>query len=299
MKTRRDNTNKRALPKLRISPVLYVMIASFVAFGYFKEVASYLVAVVLHEIGHAVVAAKRGYKLIEFRLMPYGAALIGEFESAPARDEIAIAAAGPLTNFLLLLLTVSAWWLFPSLFGCTSCFAAANVCLIAVNLLPVYPLDGGRILLATLTRTRPRSVALKRMKIISYAVGGAFVALFLCSFMFGVNFSFATMAAFIVSSAALPQSSGGYESIYRAAYRSDRIARGLEVRRIMVSPETAAGRMRKTLSPDKYTVFSVVSPSSEPLGELTELDVDGVYPNVSAGEMLENRRETAKNRRKF
>ena len=57
--------------------------------------------------------------------------------------------------------------------------------------------------------------------------------------------------------------------------------------------------MRKTLSPDKYTVFSVVSPSSEPLGELTELDVDGVYPNVSAGEMLENRRVKAEKRRNF
>lgn len=267
------------------------MIAAFVAFGYAAEVLSYLAAVVLHEIGHAIAASKRGYRLAEFRLMPYGAALIGEFESAPARDEIAIAAAGPLTNCILVLLTVSAWWVFPSVYAYTSVFAAANLCLIVVNLLPVYPLDGGRITLAAIGRKRSRSCALSKMKVISFVIGGAFAVLFFASFAFGVNFSFATMSAFIVSSAALPQTSGKYESVYRAAYRFERISRGLEVRRILISSETEAGRLRKLLSPDRYTVFEVVSRASKRIGELAETDVDNAYPGETAAKILKKHRQ--------
>ncbi len=299
MDERRKNDKRARLPKLKISPVLYVMIAAFCAFGYYEEVLSYLAAVVLHELSHAALSKKLGYVLTEFRLMPYGAALIGEYENASARDEIAIAAIGPACNFFLLLITVAAWWLCPAFYDFTACFAAANLCLVVVNLLPVFPLDGGRILLAALSRYRSRSVALKKMKIVSFAFGAAFAALFLISFAFGVNFSFATMSAFIVSSAAVPAGKGGYESVYRVAYRTEKIERGLRVRRIMVSSGTAAARLRRLLSPDRYTVFSVVSPALGTLGEITESDVDSAYPDETAAELLEKSRASGKKPRSF
>lgn len=299
MDERRKNDKREGFPKLKISPVLYVMIAAFCAFGYYEEVVSYLAAVVLHELSHAALSKKLGYVLTEFRLMPYGAALIGEYESAPARDEIAIATAGPACNFFLLLVTVAAWWLCPALYDYTAVFAAANLCLIVVNLLPVFPLDGGRILLAMLAKSQPKTIALKRIKIISYVVGGVFAALFMFSFTFGINFSFATMSAFIVSSAAVPAGKGGYESAYRAAYRTEKIERGLHVRRVLISSGTEAKRLRRLLSPDRFTVFSVVSPALEPLGEITESDVDSAYPDETAAKLLEKSHTGGKKSRFF
>lgn len=292
MDERRKNDKPAGLPKLKISPVLYVMVAAFCAFGYCKEVVSYLAAVVLHELAHAAASKKLGYVLTEFKLMPYGAALIGEYESASARDEIVIAAAGPACNLILLVFAAAVWWAFPQAYGYTAVFGAANLSLIAVNLLPVFPLDGGRILLAALSRSRPRSAALKKLKIVSYAFGAVFAVTFLISFTFGVNFSFATMSAFVVSSAAVPQNAGGYESAYRAAHRHRRIARGLEVRRIIVSSDAEVRRLRRLLSPDRYTVFTVISPSLEPIGEITESDVDFAYPTARASEIVGKARKT-------
>ena len=87
--------------------------------------------------------------------------------------------------------------------------------------------------------------------------------------------------------------------MYRVAYRTEKIERGLRVRRIIVSSGTAAARLRRLLSPDRYTVFSVVSPALKPLGEITESDVDSAYPDETAAKLLEKSRASGKKSRIF
>ena len=113
--------------------------------------------------------------------MPYGAALIGEFEDADWRDECLIAAAGPLLNVILLIFCIALWWIEPKTYFFTENFAYACLSIAAVNLLPVYPLDGGRIVLALLSRKHNRVAAYKKLRICGYAAGVLFAALFTAS----------------------------------------------------------------------------------------------------------------------
>lgn len=98
----------------------------------------FLIALICHESGHFLTMKFSGAPVYGLRLSAAGAMLRGGF--AGYRQELACAAAGPLFSALL----------------CACCFrwqpklAVVSAVLGLVNLLPVYPLDGGRILRAAL-----------------------------------------------------------------------------------------------------------------------------------------------------
>lgn len=106
--------------------------------------------------------------------------------------------AGPALNIILAVLCLSLWWLIPASYYFTENFAYANMSIAAVNLLPVYPLDGGRITLAAASRRINRQTAYKRLRIAGYAVSAVFAGLFVASCFYGANLSFASMSAFIL-----------------------------------------------------------------------------------------------------
>lgn len=119
-------------------------------------------SVVVHELAHCLVARARGAEVHEILLFPLGG--ISKLERLPEapRDEFAVAIAGPLTSFglgaaaaVLCLATgrdlipidlVAGPWL--------GRVAWLNLILGAFNLLPAFPLDGGRVLRSVLERHR-------------------------------------------------------------------------------------------------------------------------------------------------
>lgn len=109
-------------------------------------------SVVLHELGHALVARSRGLPIVDISLYPFGGMARMAAPPRTTRDEILMAAAGPAVSLGLgLLLGALAWltrnptaWL----------LAEINLLLGAFNLLPALPMDGGRVLRAVLARRR-------------------------------------------------------------------------------------------------------------------------------------------------
>jgi Zn-dependent protease len=123
------------------------------AFGGVAGVALVLLvfgSVLLHELGHAVVARKLGVHVAGIELSFFGGAAKMVQLPRTASHEILIAAAGPAVSLVLggLGLGLGALthnWLFAWL-GWT------NLIIAAFNLIPALPMDGGRILRAALTR---------------------------------------------------------------------------------------------------------------------------------------------------
>jgi stage IV sporulation protein FB len=110
------------------------------------------VCVALHECGHAVVALAKGIPISEITLYPYGGVARLAHRPPDGRTELQIAAAGPLVNLVLALLLIVftvGGALHPG-GSLTLQFVAilmwANLLLAGFNLLPAFPLDGGRVL---------------------------------------------------------------------------------------------------------------------------------------------------------
>jgi Zn-dependent protease len=135
-------------------PALYWLVASSVAL-------LDCLAALAHELGHAAAAMARGRRV--YRITLYGLAAAARRSAGPARprDQFAIALAGPVSHLLLAATLLCAWRLLPGdnepLRVAMGFPAVTNFAAGLLNLVPVSPLDGGRVvraLLAALYRTR-------------------------------------------------------------------------------------------------------------------------------------------------
>ncbi|WP_176274167.1 site-2 protease family protein [Altererythrobacter lutimaris] len=125
--------------------------------------------VLLHEFGHITIARQFGIETPEVVLLPIGGlAKLRRIPTDP-KQELAIAVAGPAVNFVLfgLLLLVLGRWPEWSVFGDISQgrihyveqLAIFNLVVGLFNLLPAFPMDGGRILRASLALAMPHHAA--------------------------------------------------------------------------------------------------------------------------------------------
>lgn len=134
------------------------------AFGMLADLTFVMViftCVVLHELGHAIAARKFGVRTRDIILMPIGG--VARLERIPRRprEELIVALAGPAVNVVLaaslLALTLPVFGV-DGLVVPTSFTAnlvgkaiAVNLAMIVFNMLPAFPLDGGRVLRAVLS----------------------------------------------------------------------------------------------------------------------------------------------------
>ncbi len=129
-------------------------------------VVAIFACVVLHELGHAVAARRYGIATPRITLLPIGG--VAELERMPEKpsEEIVVALAGPMVNvviaavlFLILGARVDTGTLTAMedpAGGFVARLAAVNVVLVLFNLIPAFPMDGGRVLRALLATRYPR-----------------------------------------------------------------------------------------------------------------------------------------------
>jgi Zn-dependent protease len=113
------------------------------------------VCLLAHEFGHVLVARSRGLAVTRVRLVLLGALVeIVEVDTDSGQEELALALAGPVVSLFLGSAFVAAWRLIGERPGFLSVFflylALCNILIAVVNLLPGLPLDGGRLLRASL-----------------------------------------------------------------------------------------------------------------------------------------------------
>ncbi len=184
--------------KFKLHPLFIFLGLLLFYYGFGQVFIVYLLCVLLHETGHYLVSKKLGYKLNTISLFPFGASLSGEKTMFTERDEILIAIAGPLVNLILMVLTICSWWLFPETYYYTEIFFVSNLAILLFNLLPVFPLDGGRVLIASMSIFISRTKAIKYGKIIGFIVAFLFVVLFILSAFYSINYTFAIVSIFLI-----------------------------------------------------------------------------------------------------
>lgn len=159
-----------------VHPLFWLILAAGLITGHLWEALIAFFIVLIHEWGHAAAAYLFGWKIIKIELLPFGGvAQIDEDVDHPFWQECLVILAGPLQHLLLPILSLS----FSALpfWGAAEqhIFISQNAAILLFNLLPIWPLDGGRLLHLILQRCYPFRAAYK--KVLSFS----FVALCLLS----------------------------------------------------------------------------------------------------------------------
>jgi Zn-dependent protease len=143
---------------------------------------AFLIASVLaHEGSHAIVATHRGLHARRIQLLAFGGYTIIDGKAERPNDELAVAAAGPIVSLAL----AGIFWLMaaiasgvPAAQDAIRFLAFVNLFVAAFNLLPGFPMDGGRVLRALVwqrngNRTRATEIAVRFGRVFGWIVVGA------------------------------------------------------------------------------------------------------------------------------
>jgi Zn-dependent protease/CBS domain-containing protein len=214
-------------------------------------IVALFVCVLLHEYGHSLVAQRLGIEIADITILPIGG--LARLKSLPEKpwDEVKIAIAGPLVNVVLApiffgiaILLGGGITMPPNILEGVQSAAQVfvylgfiNVALVVFNLIPAFPMDGGRVLRGLLaTRLGP-----VRATDISSAVGQFFAAAFFLIGLLTGNLLLALIAVFIFFGA------GGEAQMVRQREQM----RGLSVSDVM-------GSRRRTETVTPYHTFGQV-----------------------------------------
>jgi len=250
----------RFLKKIPIHFSFYLLAIWFIVCGQFVEFLTFISVLFIHEFGHYIVSKKCGYTLDKFYIAPYGACLNYKEKQFEKSDEIKIALAGPLSNLITAFVFISLWWIFPQIYAYSYLFVEESIMLAVFNLLPAYPLDGGRVLVALSSNKIGRNKAVKRIKIVNFILSILFFVLFVISFFYSFNPTLALAVIFLLS--------GIWQDEYNATYKNSflfrkRISNFSKPKTLLVNSEMCFNDLLKKIDGNCYTIFQVVSKRGE------------------------------------
>lgn len=239
-------------------------------------------SIVAHEYGHAIVARRRGVEVEEIDLWLLGGVARLRGSARRPQDELAYALAGPAVTLVIAVvfgaLLVAIPEDLPALRAVVAYQAIVNAAVLVFNLLPAFPLDGGRVLRALLWRA---SGDVLRATTTAAAVGRVFgfalLALGVMSALAGApgGVWFAVIGIFLLGAARA-------EALHAEA---EELFRGVPARELMTSPAicvparaTAAEAVREVILAHPHPAFPVVDDDGRALGMLAVADVEALAP---------------------
>lgn len=227
--------------------------------------------VAVHELGHSWVARRYDLGITSITLWIFGG--MAQMESNPRewRTEFWMALAGPVTSvlvgltfYLLLLLVPSS---LPSLVFVVGWLAVMNVVLAAFNLVPAFPMDGGRILRALLARNRGYAEATR----MAADVGKLLAILMGIVGVLGFNPILILIALFVYIAAASESRITTMQEVLEGVKVRDLMTRDVKT----VSPSTSVRELTDRMLEERHTGYPVVD-GDEVVGIVTLTDVKEV-----------------------
>ena len=287
--------------RLQLHPLFLLVGAWYCLQGnLFLFLASCLVAL-QHELAHAFAASKLGYSLNKIVLMPFGAVIDGDLRGISLKDELYVAVCGPLCNLATAAFFVALWWFEPNLYPLTDTAYYASLSIALVNLLPAYPLDGGRVLYCFLARlfskNRPEQEGEKIAKRVCRALSATFSVVLLFFFVYGCvqgapNFTSLTFAGFLLFGLiGNRDKTAVYHKIDFSAKNA--LKRGVEIKRVAVLSSCKIKDVFKYFERGAYLVLEVYDEKENKLFEIPQNALSEVFlraenPHFTLGSLYKN-----------
>ena len=230
--------------------------------------------VVIHELSHSYIARRYGIKIQRIVLLPIGG--ISEMEEIPNEpaEELRIALAGPVANLIIAVITFAFIIIFGTLlstvlYGALYYFTVVNLLLGLFNLLPAFPMDGGRILRAFLAErmdfikaTKLAATIGKQLAIIMAIIGVFF------------NFLLILVAIFVYLGA-----EGEYRSIVVSTLLGDEKVKDIMTSDVhTLNPDNSVQETLKTMFREKHMGYPITD-DGKLIGIITFHDVSKIPEN--------------------
>jgi Zn-dependent protease/CBS domain-containing protein len=223
------------------------------------------VGVTLHELGHSWVALRYGLEIESITLWILGG--IASLRSIPREwdREFWIAIAGPVVSVLVGAVSYAVLLVVPpglqAVRFVIGWLAIVNVVLAGFNLLPAFPMDGGRILRALLSRSRPYAIATR----LAARVGVVFAFLFAVVGALSFNLIMLLLAWFLYSAATTESRTVLTDELLHGLSAGDIMSRGPET----VSANTSVAELVDRILHERRTVYPVTDVAGEYIGIVT------------------------------
>lgn len=297
---RKNNAHleKRAGVKLTLHPLFFLVGVWYAFTGDLPLFLMSCLVAIEHECAHAFAAAKLGYSLNKIVLMPFGAVIDGDLRTLSPKDEMTIALWGPLCNLITAGVFVALWWCFPVTYAYTDSACYSSLAIALVNLLPAYPLDGGRVLRCFLLRAfsktgdqvRAERKAFVVCSLITLFFSVLFFVAFFCLLSRGErNLSLCTFGVFLLVGA-LGKQGTNYNRIDFSL--GDGFLRGVEIKRVAVSVNCPVKNALKFLQSGTYLILEIYDESQRRIFELPQNEFSARFacassPYATLGELYQ------------
>lgn len=132
---------KSILDKVKFHPLFYIIVIISLFTAHFKELIYFTSLILIHELGHSLTGIILGYKLNRIEIYPYGGCSKLEYDiNIPLKNEILILIMGPIFQLIYVFI------IYTLNINVSNSFYIFNKIILLFNLLPIYPLDGGKII---------------------------------------------------------------------------------------------------------------------------------------------------------
>ena len=243
--------------EVKFSFSFFLMAIAVILLGNSFVFLIYMFSVFFHEMAHAQISERFGIKMIEIKIYPFGAVLYGDIEKLTPIQSIVAAISGPLFNIIIAVCCIALWWLIPQTYAYTDIIVFSNLTLALFNLLPVYPLDGGKIFYTLLCFKLNHIKAFKIVRILGAIASLGFMTLFIVSCLNSPNYYLMIAAILLAFSALDFKNTILFKNAVSSNFTLHNLRQGVNVRHIIVSETLTLHKLIKIINPNYFYIIDV------------------------------------------
>ncbi|RLL47966.1 stage IV sporulation protein FB [Oceanobacillus piezotolerans] len=206
-------TNRNRFPKVNVHPILLIFIIISILTGTFMELSIIILIVFIHELGHYLMAYLLKWRIRSIMLWVFGGVMeTDEHGNRSIREEFLVTISGPFQHLIIYLFLFCFKYFHVIPDSIISVALYYNTLILCFNLLPIWPLDGGKLLYLLSSKFIPYKKAYYSIILFSIVTASLFLFIQFIFFPF-------TLSAFLIMIFLLFENKNEWKQRYYAFIR--------------------------------------------------------------------------------
>lgn len=265
---------------IKINILFVVFLLIYIYFGYCIEILVIVTTILIHELSHNIAAIKFGAKIKEIEIYPFGGmAKFDNLNITTPQEEIIICTMGPLCNLVLAIIFLGLNKIFTDIY-LINYTLKINFLMLLINITPIFPLDGGKIVRAIISIFIGYKAATIKLTYITYTVCTFIIIYDIFNWITGNITYFSTIAVFTIIAAKREKDMAAFVFIKSITGKPNDLKKKkrLKVHLQVCTTSTLIKEAIECFLPNRYHIFIIINMNGETIGTLTEVQlIEGIY----------------------